>query len=139
MREAEALGAAMRFEAGGIFAWEGAPAIVLRATDALFAHWLAAGAARSPYGWPTAPPERTPDGAARALWCTRGVVIDHPRLGAHGVHGAIGSAWLENAGELGHPIADAAPIEGDAPGSVSQRFERGGLAWSPGAGVSRLP
>lgn len=139
MSEGAASGVAMRFASGAIFAWSGAKAIVMPASDRLLAAWLALGAARSPAGWPTQAPIVTPDGVGRALACTRGAVFDHPRLGTHAVHGALYGYWLSIGAfqsGLGFPLEDAVvPTDPTAPQSV--RFEHGVLRWSPRSGALR--
>jgi hypothetical protein len=138
MSEGNASGIAARFAGGGIFTWRGAAPIVLRASDRLYQHWLAAGAARSALGWPVAAPTATPDGIARALPCTRGAAFDHPRLGTHALTGALYAYW-QSLGAftsgLGHLVDVSMPA--DPNGEQLARFEHGTLAWSPAGGARR--
>jgi hypothetical protein len=140
MTEGASTGTAARFAGGGIFFWSGAPsALALRASDHLYRYWLEHGAARSPFGWPSEGPITTPDGAARALACTHGAIFDHPRLGAHGVHGVLFSYWRSLGGlasGLGHPIEDQVSPD-DPAAEQSVRFEHGVLRWTPEAGPTR--
>lgn len=139
MSEGDASGVAMRFANGGIFVWAGQKPIVLSGQDRLFASWLAAGAARSPVGWPTQPPMTLEDGVARGLPCARGAIFDHPRLGTHSLHGALYSYWCSLGGiqsGLGLPLEDAV-VPLDPTASQTIRFEHGTLYWSPTTGPTR--
>ena len=138
MQEGAYQGLAMRFQSGGIFVWQEPdgdvlPAIVLRESDPLYRHWLTLGAARSPLAWPSDPITTGPDGVTRALPCTRGVVLSHPRLGVRAIAGVLFSVWTQRGGlksGLGFPLA-----EGTSEGDVTlQRFEHGELRWSPQGG-----
>ncbi|MCC7535307.1 MAG: hypothetical protein IT379_03805, partial [Deltaproteobacteria bacterium] len=108
---------------------------VMRDTDALFVRWVSLGAGRSAVGWPTSAPQW--HGIARVLWCTRGAFVEHPMFGIQLVGGTIYASWSQAGaidGSLGAPTSEA--IAGAEPGSVTQRFERGVLAWSPTRGPS---
>ncbi len=139
MSEGDASGVAMRFANGGIFAWAGQKPIVLSGQDRLFSSWLAAGAARSPVGWPTQPPVTLADGVARGWPCVRGAIFDHPRLGTHTLHGVLYSYWCSLGGiqsGLGLPLEDAV-VPLDPTASQTIRFEHGTLSWSPATGPTR--
>lgn len=139
MSEGDASGVAMRFANGGVFVWAGQKPIVLSGQDRLFASWLAAGAARSPVGWPTQPPTTLADGIARGLPCARGAIFDHPRLGTHAIHGVLYSYWCSLGGiqsGLGLPLEDAV-VPLDPTASQTIRFEHGTLSWSPTTGPTR--
>lgn len=140
MQEGAHHGLAMRYASGGIFAWvepdgDVLPAVVLRESDPLYRHWLALGAARSPLAWPAEAPSTGADGVTRALYCTRGVVLAHPRLGVRAISGVLYAAWRQRGGlasGLGFPLEEAV-ADGHA---WVQRFEHGALRWSPEAGVA---
>lgn len=145
MSEGTLRGLAVQCAGGGLFAWEDLDAdgradapFVLRASDPLFARWLALGAARAACGWPLGPGERAEDGVSRVLLCARGVIVWHPRRGAFSIHGPIHAEWSARgglAGALGAPLEEASVPE-DPAGAAVQRFERGVLSWSPGSGVA---
>jgi uncharacterized protein with LGFP repeats len=129
-------GVSVRFAGGGIFAWPGAPVIAMRTSDRLLASWIARGAPRSRFGWPSGAPVRTPDGRARAWPLTRGALFDVPTREVLGIHGAIHAYWLQLGAleaDLGLPVAEQHLEDGEE----VARFERGVLRWSPAGGVRR--
>lgn len=134
MEEGPYRGMAVRYAGGGIFVWRDVsgiaqPALVFRSSDPLYRHWIELGAARSPLAWPSDPIETGPDGVTKALPCTRGVVLHHPRLGTRAISGVLFTQWMDGGGlgsTLGFPIEDA-HVDG---GVTTQRFEHGELRWS---------
>jgi hypothetical protein len=129
-------GVSVRFAGGGLFAWPGAPVIVLRSSDRLLAGWIARGAARSPFGWPSGAPVRTPDGGARALPLTRGALFDAPTREVVGLHGALYAYWLQLGG-LGSGLGALVAEQHVEDGEEVARFEKGTLRWSPVGGARR--
>ena len=81
----------------------------------------------------------TPDGSARQLPCTRGLLVDHPVHGVHALHGSLFVYWRDLGGfgsDLGALLGDhEVPADPTAPQTA--RFERGTLSWTPERGAWR--
>jgi uncharacterized protein with LGFP repeats len=68
----------------------------------------------------------------------RGSIYWSPATGAHAVLGALRDRWAAlgwESGALGYPVAE----ESCGGSMCTQRFQRGGLVWTPARGVAPVP
>ncbi len=141
LKEGDRSGRVVRFEGGALLGWSPPrdaprePPLALFQEQPAVACWEQAGATRAPVGVPLAEVEKTPDGAAQQLVCTRGVILSHPQFGAHAVHSNLFALFEQLGGlaELGYPLS-AATVPADPTQPESQSFERGNLHWAPARG-----
>lgn len=104
--------------------------------------WLQLGGARGFLGAPLSNESPTFDGPGRAQTFKGGIISWHPTIGAHEVHGAILTRWLDAGREqFGHPITD----ELTCPGGKFNHFRalqfhqepppESSIYWSPATGA----
>jgi hypothetical protein len=91
-----------RFERGVIFDWDAAgadtPPFLLLEGDALFDHWLSAGAERASVGAPLGVAQSSLDGMKRYLPCERGAVVWSAEQGASELSDEALERWMRGGG-----------------------------------------
>jgi len=130
-------GRVVHHQSGSVY-WSprtGARAVV----GSIRAAWTAAGAERSPVGYPTSDELAVGDGRGQVSHFERGSYWWTPSTGAHEVRGSIAQTWLALGGHrsaLGYPRSSETGLP-DGRGRVN-RFEGGEVYWSPTTGAHEV-
>lgn len=112
----------------------------------IYDKWQEMGAQNGLLGYPITSETPTPDGIGRYNLFQKGMMVWHPKFGAHAITGDVLLQWVYSGainGDVGYPIAD--PGEKDSDGWKTQKFEKGSIHGSqldkffpdflPGAGL----
>lgn len=131
-------GCVQHFQGGRIY-WQ--PAIGAYAVHGgIGSRWDQSGAERGFLGYPISGENCTLISGGCVQKYQDGYIYWQPSVGAHTIHGSIGTKWVQMGYErnpLGYPVSEE--ICGGAPLSCVQGFQGGTISWPTSAGVSVNP
>ena len=137
-----------KYQGGYIYTRNSIPAVQAGIQGRIYDKWQGMGAQKSTLGFPISSEEKTPDGIGRYNLFQKGIMVWHPKFGAHAITGDVLLQWVYSGaidGDVGYPIGD--PGESDSDGWKEQKFEKGSIHGSqldkffpdfmPGAGLEQ--
>lgn len=124
-----------KYQGGYIYTRNSIPAVQAGIQGRIYDKWQDMGAQKSTLGFPISSEEKTPDGIGRYNLFQKGIMVWHPKFGAHAITGDVLLQWayssLANA-QLNYPLDDPKDfrdgwkkqtfLEGDIYGSQLETF-----------------
>ena len=136
-----------KYQGGYIYTRNSIPAVQAGIQGRIYDKWQDMGAQKSTLGFPISSEEKTPDGIGRYNLFQKGIMVWHPKFGAHAITGDVLLQWVyaEAIGEdQGYPTGDPQDFQ---EGWKQQSFEKGKIygfqlekffpEYLPGAGLEQ--
>lgn len=136
-----------KYQGGYIYTQNSIPAVQAGIQGRIYDKWQDMGAQKSTLGFPISSEEKTPDGIGRYNLFQKGIMVWHPKFGAHAITGDVLLQWVYSGaidGDVGYPAGD--PGE-EHEGWKEQKFEKGSIHgaqlekffpdFMPGAGLEQ--
>ncbi|WP_092261163.1 LGFP repeat-containing protein [Corynebacterium cystitidis] len=136
-----------KYQGGYIYTRNSIPAVQAGIQGRIYDKWQDMGAEKSTLGFPISSEEKTPDGIGRYNLFQKGIMVWHPKFGAHAITGDVLLQWVyaEAIGEgQGYPTGDPQDFQ---EGWKQQPFEKGKIygfqlekffpEYLPGAGLEQ--
>ncbi|AWB84983.1 hypothetical protein C3E79_01105 [Corynebacterium liangguodongii] len=116
-----------QYQGGYIYTHNNVPPVQAGIQGQIYDKWQDMGAQNSTLGFPVTSEMPTPDGIGRYNLFQKGMMVWHPKFGAHALTGDILLQWVYSGaidGDAGYPVGDPG-VEHD--GWKEQKFEKGSI------------